>query len=143
MWCNETALRNSQCRLAPLFYNNELVVRKIALRICVICRLTSNIFSLIVSNPYLAWYSHLARKSIYSNRTTIVKCWLACHSFMPLLMYNYTSESENRMSLASRTFNAIAMWLKTFALLYWRHWCILQAYLWKYHNIMEQFIPHD
>ena len=31
---------------------------------------------------------------------------------------------------------------KIFALLYWIDWCILQAYLWKYLNIMEPFI-HD
>ena len=56
-------------------------------------------------------------------------------------VYNY-SDLENRMSLTSHTSTAIAMRPKIFALLYWMDWCILQAYLWKYLNIMEPFI-HD
>ena len=44
------------------------------------------------------------------------------------------------MSLTSHTSTVIAMRPKIFALLYWMDWCILQAYLWKYLNIMELFI---
>ena len=40
-------------------------------------------------------------------------------------VYNY-SDLENCMSLAFRTSNAILIWLKIFALLYWRDWCILK-----------------
>ena len=87
-------------------------------------------------------YSELIYVQFRLNKSILQELWSLLCVYVATLrkhVYNY-SDLENRMSLASRTSTAIAMRLKIFALLYWMDWCMLQAYLWKYLNIMEPFI---
>ena len=58
------------------------------------------------------------------SESLLQELWIFFASIYTLRKYVYNySDLENRMSLASRTSNAFAMWLKTFALLITRNYC--------------------
>ena len=107
--------------------------------------ITISVFLLQSSNKLWKVHYVTANRFMYSLGWTNLYCRNCGSSLRACTLrkyvYNY-SDLENRMSLASRTSNAIAMRVKIFALLYWMDWCILQTYLWKRLNIMEPFI-HD
>ena len=74
-------------------------------------------------------YSLCYSESIYvhfrPNKPTLQELWtFACVMTSRKAVYNHC-ELENPLLFASRTSNAIVLWLRRFALLYWVDWCIL------------------